>query len=66
MPWSMTDWDGVSGLKLRLDARRASHITRLALTFFLLDAAEDARFELARRCHQHAFQFCFLLFTMGR
>jgi hypothetical protein len=28
-------------------------------------SAEDARFELARGCPQHAFQQCCLLFTTG-
>jgi hypothetical protein len=26
--------------------------------YCLVSVAEDARFELARRCHQHAFQVC--------
>ena len=30
------------------------------------DAAEDARFELARGCPQHAFQQCWPPFTNGR
>jgi len=28
--------------------------------------AEDARFELARRCHQHAFQACGRVFAEAR
>ena len=31
---------------------------RTAWTFYLLRVAEDARFELARACTQHAFQAC--------
>src|SRR5215467_14531132 len=30
------------------------------------EVAEDARFELARGCPQHAFQYCCLPFTHGR
>ena len=32
----------------------------------LLTVAEDARFELARGCTQHAFQVCGRAFTVGK
>jgi hypothetical protein len=35
-------------------------------TFFLISVAEDARFELARACTQHAFQVCGCSFTLGQ
>src|SRR5215469_7653090 len=44
------------GRERRLDAKRASRTTRLALTFSLVGVAEDTRFELVRACTQHAFQ----------
>jgi hypothetical protein len=35
-------------------------------TFYLISVAEDARFELARACTQHAFQVCGSAFTPGQ
>jgi hypothetical protein len=52
--------------QLRLDARRASRVIRLALTFHLLEIAENTRLELVRACIQHAFQVCWLAFGVGR
>ncbi len=46
--------------KLRLDSERANLRDGLALLFVLVRLAEDARFELARGCPQHAFQACAL------
>jgi hypothetical protein len=34
--------------------------------FLQVNMAEDARFELARACTQHAFQVCAPAFTAGR
>ena len=35
-------------------------------TFYLISVAEDARFELARACTQHAFQVCARAFAVGQ
>jgi hypothetical protein len=34
--------------------------------FYLVSVAEDARFELARACTQHAFQVCGRAFAVGQ
>ncbi len=39
---------------------------RTVWTFYLISVAEDARFELARGCPQHAFQVCGYPFALGR
>ncbi len=44
--------------ELRPEGKRASPAHGLALLFALFTIAEDARFELARACTQHAFQVC--------
>ena len=46
------------GLELRLAHSIDSANGQAPTTFYQVRAAEDARFELARRCHQHAFQVC--------
>jgi selenocysteine lyase/cysteine desulfurase len=46
------------GLELRLARSTDSADGQASTTFCLVSVAEDARFELARRCHQHAFQAC--------
>jgi hypothetical protein len=46
------------GLELRLARSIDSADGQTPKTFCLVSVAEDARFELARRCHQHAFQVC--------
>jgi hypothetical protein len=38
----------------------------LGLCIAWSEVAEDARFELARACTQHAFQLCAPAFTAGR
>ena len=47
-------------LELRLGGKEPARCPGLALPFAPVSVAEDARFELARRCHQHAFQACAL------
>ena len=54
------------GLELRLARSIDSADGQAPTTSYQVTRAEDARFELARRCHQHAFQVCGRVFTEAR
>jgi len=54
------------GLELRLARGTGSASGQTLTTFHQFSVAEDARFELARRCHQHAFQVCGRVFAQAR
>jgi hypothetical protein len=54
------------GLELRLARSVDGADGQAPTTFYQVTGAEDARFELARRCHQHAFQVCGLVFSHAR
>jgi len=54
------------GLELRLARGTGSASGQTLTTFHQFSVAEDARFELARRCHQHAFQVCGRVFAEAR
>jgi hypothetical protein len=56
--WSASVAGLERGLELRLTRSVGSADGQAQTTSYQVTGAEDARFELARRCHQHAFQVC--------
>jgi hypothetical protein len=52
--------------KIRPAAQPCMALAEQTRAYWSLTSAEDARFELARGCPQHAFQVCGSVFTVGR
>jgi hypothetical protein len=52
--------------RVRLEDQQGRYPPGTGPTLCLLRDAEDTRFELARACTQHAFQFCASAFTAGQ
>jgi hypothetical protein len=51
-------WNAGSRTRTETSIARDGRRQPARRAYYLISVAEDARFELARRCHRHAFQVC--------